>query len=281
MIAAQPSALQGVRLTLMMGAVEAKEVPREVIEALQSAQVTVSADKRSGFQLVFAVSKRSPLIQSMLGSGFFNPPRRVILVATINGRTEVLMDGVITRHELAPSNEPGVSRLTVTGEDLTRMLDLIDASGLPFPALPFEARIALMLVKYAMYKIVPVIIPSVLTDVPDPMSLIPGQRGTDLQYINVLADLVGYVFYIEPGPVPGMNFAYWGPEIKRGQPQPALMINSDAASNVDTLSLSFDGFAKTLHLILILEPNPRSRSRSRFPTSTRCRRCSGASTRCR
>ena len=45
------------------------------------------------------------------------------------------------------------------------------------------------------------------------------------------------MFYVEPGPAPGMNIAYWGPEIKVGVPQPALNVNMDAHTNVESLQL--------------------------------------------
>ena len=47
---------------------------------------------------------------------------------------------------------------------------------------------------------------------------------------------VGYVFYIEPGPVPGTSQAYWGPQVRIGIPQPRLNVNMDAWTNVDSLS---------------------------------------------
>lgn len=246
--------LKGVQLTLMMGAVIPEAVPSSVIEALSSVQVTNAAGGPSGFQLTFSVGKLSPLF-TKLRDGYFDPPRRVVIVVTLNGRAHVLMDGVITKQDLAPSDEPGETKLTITGEDLSRILDLTDLTGLiPYPAMPIEARIALMIAKYAMYGIVPLIIPSVLVHVPNPLSIIPAQRGTDLQYIKLLAERVGYVFYIEAGPKAGMSIAYWGPQIKTGAPQAALVVNSDAANNADSLSFSFDGFAKTLFLVLIQEP---------------------------
>ena len=48
------------------------------------------------------------------------------------------------------------------------------------------------------------------------------------------------MFYVDPGPVPGISIAYWGPEIKFGVPQPALNVNMDALTNVESLSFSFD-----------------------------------------
>jgi hypothetical protein len=243
--------LRGVQLTIMMGAVIPEPVPFAVADALISAQVTVSSGQRSGFQLVFSTGKTSPL-SALFTGGFFDPPTRVILVATVNGSPRVLMDGVITRHEVAPANEPGQSKLTITGEDLSRMLDLIDFSWIiKYPAMPAEARVALMLAKYAMYRIVPMIVPSVKIDIPDPIERIPSHQGTDLQYIELLASRVGHVFYLVPGPIPGMNIAYWGPEFTLSPPQQALLVDSDVETNVESLSFSFDGFSKTVYALLI------------------------------
>jgi hypothetical protein len=244
-------------LSLMIGGLVPRPVPQSVIDALTSVQVTTASGAKSGFQLTFTVSKSSPILRSLLPQGYFDPPSRVIITTTLRGSATVLMDGVITRHELAPSNEPGQTKLTITGEDVSRMMDLIDFSGFPWPAMPAEARVALMVAKYAMYGIVPLVVPSVLLDFPNPIDEIPSQFGTDLAYITSLANIVGYVFYVDPGPLPGMNTAYWGPEIKTGPAQPALTINSDGASNVESLSFSFDGFAKTVFVILIQEPTTK------------------------
>ena len=70
-----------------------------------------------------------------------------------------------------------------------------------------------MLLPYtALYQIVPMIIPSVLIDMPEPVRVDPGAaRARDLVYIKQLAERVGYTFFLQPGPSPGMSVAYWGP----------------------------------------------------------------------
>ena len=228
---------------------------RRCSNALTSVQVTTSARERSGFQIALTVGKRSLLSTTLLPAGYFDPPARVIITVTVQGTPTVLMDGVITQHTLTPSNEPGQSTLTLTGEDLSRMMDIIEIPGIPYIAMPMEARVALILAKYAVLGIVPRIIPSVYINVPLPTETIPTHHGTDLQYIKGLAEEVGYVFYLKPGPFPGMNTAYWGPEIKVGLPQPALSVNMDALSNVESLSFTFDGFAKSLPILMILKEN--------------------------
>ena len=59
------------------------------------------------------------------------------------------------------------------------------------------------------------------------------------------------MFYIEPGPAPGTNIAYFGPEIKIGVPQPALNVDMDALTNVESLSFSFDPTKGVLPIVFI------------------------------
>ncbi len=193
------------------------------------------------------------LNQTLLPAGYFDPKIRVILVVTMNGLPTVLMDGIITRHSVTPSNDPGQSTLTVTGEDLTLLMDL-EEKKMCFPGMPAEARVALICLSYVIYGILPLPIPTVLMDIPNPIERIPIQTGTDLNYIKALAEEAGYVFYIDPGPAPGMNIAYWGPEIRIGIPQPALSVNMDADTNVESLSFTYDGLAKKQLTIGITEP---------------------------
>jgi hypothetical protein len=225
--------------------------PADVAESLLSAQVTESSEGRSGFSLTFAFGKGAGA-RRRFQQMFFESPRRVVLVLTHNGRSHVLMDGVVTKHEVASSNDPGQSKLTVTGEDMSRMLDLIDLSWImKYPATPIEGRVALCLSKYLYLGIVPLIVPSVNVYIELPTERIPNHMGTDLQYVTSLAKSVGYVFYIDPGPLPGASFAYWGPELRVSAPQPRLVVNSDAQSNVESMSFSYDGFSKKMMMLLL------------------------------
>ena len=233
--------LKGVRLTLMVGPLVPLPVSQAVLDALTSVEVTAKDLGPSGFSLSFRLENRSILpTLFMIAGGVPIPIVRVIIVATVNGTPHVLSDGMVTRTEVLPGDDAGHSTLQVTGEDLTVAMDQQDFSGLPFPAMPAEGRVALLIAKYMFLGLIPAVIPSVLVDVVIPTTRIPAQRGTDLSYIKQLAARVGYVFYIDPGPRPGMNIAYWGPQIKVGVPQSALNINMDAHTNVESLSFSFD-----------------------------------------
>jgi hypothetical protein len=243
--------LKGFHLTLLVGPVVPLPVPQVVLDALTSVTVTSDAGGPSGFQMNFRLSNRSPLQTLFLLAGGQTPLLRIVIVATINGVPSVLIDGVMTRTEVGSDSASGPSTLTVTGEDLTKVMDLQDCTGVPFPAMPAEARVALIVAKYTTFGLVPMVIPSLFTDVPIPIDRIPAQKGTDLNYVRQLAAEAGYVFYIEPGPVPGLNFAYWGPEIKVGLPQPALNVDMDAHTNVEAINFSFDSTNTTMPVVML------------------------------
>ncbi|MEA2490146.1 MAG: hypothetical protein QOH21_1938, partial [Acidobacteriota bacterium] len=129
--------LKGIQLTLLIGPAVPVPVPRVVLDALVKVKVTTRARETSGFELSFTLDNRSPLHTIfLLAGGASIPLLRVIIVVTINGTPNVLMDGVVTQQQVAPGNDGSHSTLTVTGEDLTRVMDYIDFSGIPYPAMP-------------------------------------------------------------------------------------------------------------------------------------------------
>jgi len=247
---------RSLQLLLMIGRTLALPAPHQLMDALQSVQITSSAGQRSGFQLAFAVSKKSIITTRLLPAGLLDPPARVIVVGLLGGRPKVLVDGVITRHELSPSDVPGGSMLTVTGEDLTALMDF-KLQHRCFPAMPLNVRVMTILAEYMSYGIIPVAVPAVILNVPNPLQTIPIQSDTDLNYINALATEAGYSFFLIPGPVPGTSTAYWGPEPRAGLVQSALTVNCGAATNVESLSFSYDGLAPTSYTVTLTEPNTK------------------------
>jgi hypothetical protein len=245
--------LKGVHLTLMIGPAVPVPAPREVIEALTS--VSVSHNKDTGaFQLSFAVSKKSILLTTLLPAGYFDPiVTRVVIIATVSGFPHVLMDGLVTRQELQTSNEPGQSTLTITGEDLSLAMDLVEFV-VPYPAMPAVAKVQTILAKYAFLGIRPLVIPPIIPVVSTVTDGWETQRSTDRDYVKSLASECGYIFFIRPGPLPLQSIAYFGPDVNLPVPQPALTINMDAHTNVESLSFSLDGTAKKISIYTIFDP---------------------------
>jgi hypothetical protein len=242
-------------LTLLAGPVEAFPVPKPVTDAFMSAEITESATGPSGFQLTFTLADNSILQTLLLLTGEAPIPLlRVILVVTFGGLPQVVMDGIIEHHEFQPNATGEPSKLVVTGRDLSVMMNLVDFTGVPYPGMSPDLRVAAILAKYAAFGIIPEVVPVPTPDIPVPPQRIPVQKGTDLAYIQCLASEVGYVFYITPGPVPGTSQAYWGPQVRIGIPQPALNVNLDAWTNVESLSFRYEPQASVLPIVYIQDP---------------------------
>ncbi|MFF7095460.1 hypothetical protein ACFY9A_24155 [Streptomyces rubradiris] len=239
----QPVGRGPVHIQLLMGPKLARPVPLEVAEALLSAQITTTAGERSGFQFAFDLTKNGLLSRRLLPEGFFDPKSRVILTVSVRGTPEVLLDGLIVRQEVGASNLPGHSTLTVTGEDLTLLMDLEERTA-RYPNLPPSQRVLAILRRYSDYGIRPDVYQEKVAQPPHQDLRVHYQTGTDLQYITELARANGYTFYLEPGPDPGYSSARWGPEVRIGLRQHALNVNMDALSTVDQLTFAYDGTAR-------------------------------------
>ena len=261
---------KGFYLTLMMGSFNASPVPQR--RHRRADRRAGDVDCRQPGRLPAEIHdrpqcRRSPQLQA---SGFFDPRQRVIIAVTVNGTTEVLMDGIITKQDLTPSSAAGKSTLTITGLDLTALMDFIDLTGIPYPAMPLFVIVELILAKYAVLGVMPVAIPPIMSLIRKSARAFPSSsRAPTTRYVTALAGTVGGVFYLDPGPQPGMSMAYWGPDLTKmfGGTQPALSINLDASTNVDSLSFSYDGTLATQlpghhHRAELEDPDSRSRSRT-------------------
>lgn len=234
----------GTRLAIWAGPTVPVPLAPSLLEGLEGVRVNISDGDRSGFQLTFRAARGlmglgdwDPLLAPQL-----KPFNRVVLVVTFGAVPEVLMDGVITNVQLSPGTEPGTTTVTVTGEDLSLLMDLEERSE-EHPAQP-EPVIALkILARYAPQGIIPMVIPPVSLDVPLPIERTPVQQGTDLEYLRAMAERFAHVFYVSPGPVPGTSLGYWGPPVRVGVPQRALSVNLGPVTNVNSIDFQQDALA--------------------------------------
>jgi hypothetical protein len=241
--------LEGVNITLSIGRVVPSPAPRALAESLQSIEVTQEDEGRSGFQMTFAAERSESLSRDypIITGGLLQPFNRVLLTASINnGPPQVITDGVITNIQLAPSDGTRNGSITVTGEDVSAVMDLYEFS-VGYSALGDAAIAGLALAKYAAYGVVPMIIPPLATLVRLPVESAIRQLGTDRTFLNKLAGKHGYVFFVKPGPAPGMNLAYWGPSLQGiGLPLKTLNVDLGPATNVDSINFQYDPLAPNL-----------------------------------
>jgi hypothetical protein len=242
----------GVRLLLWIGDTVPMPPRPAVMDALTRAQVTNDADSGDGFQLTFSLGRDNPLDWDML-DGSLAPMKRVVIGVDLGIVPEILVDGIITQHNLTPSNEPGASTLTVTGTNLSVMLDL-DEKNRPYKNQPDFIIVGSVVGSYPQFGLLPAVMPS--TDVPIELQTIPRQYETDLALVRRLAQRNGFVFYIEPVTF-GVNKFYWGPEIRVGILQPALTMNMGASTNVTSMSFTNDALAPVAATGSIVEPTTK------------------------
>jgi len=233
------TSILGVRLVLLVGPTIPLPPPPGVATALRRVEVTSDDRTGDGFQLRFAVGKDAVVDSSLLVSGVVNPLRRVVLGVLFGALPEVLIDGVVTRHELSPGDEPGTSTLTVSGRDLSQLFDLEERNE-EYPNQPDFVIASRVIARYAKYGVIPK--PAPTADFPIQLERIPRQQETDLAFLERIAQRNGFVFYLEPLTI-GVSAAYLGPENRLSVPQPALTTGMGAATNVRNLSFSQDGLA--------------------------------------
>lgn len=229
--------LLGLHVTLLMGPTVPIPVPPPVLEMLDSVEVTHSDEGRSGFQLVFKATRstRVFLDYPLFLSPQFRPGNRVIVAVTFGALPSVLMDGIITNQQLTPPSGSDPAVLTLTGEDVSIKMDLEEKS-VEHPAQPDNVIAIKLILSYAQFGLIPLVIPPLAMDIPLPIDRIPVQQATDLRYLTELATRHAYVFYVVPGPIIGTNTAYWGPPIRVGIPQRALTVDMGPDTNVESVS---------------------------------------------
>ena len=234
--------LPGINFTLLIGPTIPVPAPPFLIESLQNAEITYNDDQRSGFQITFSIGRNGPqdmLDYQHLSTPLFQPFNRLVLIVTFNAIPRVIMDGIITNQQMQPGSEPGTSTLTITGEDVSVMMDR-EEKTVEHIGQPDMLIVSKIILSYSQYRLIPKIIPPISIDQPIPIERTPVQRGTDLEYLKTLAERNGYVFYIIPGPVPLTNTAYWGPPVRIGVPQSALTFNMGPQTNVSSINFQYN-----------------------------------------
>jgi hypothetical protein len=123
-----------------------------------------------------------------------------------------------------------------------------------YPNMTDDTIVTTILARYAEFGIQPAVTPPIFTNAPVMTENIPTQTGTDLQYMKLLASRNSYVFFVSPGPTVGNSIGYWGPDFTIPVPQPALNVNMDAETNVQSISFSLDGLAKKIVVLTVYDP---------------------------
>lgn len=194
-------------MQLYIGKGALRPAPAEVVDALVSLEITSNDRERDGFQMSFTLGKDPLKDYNLLLRGYFDPPNLVSVVVFIGANRQVLIDGIITNHQINPGQRAGQATLSLTGEDVSLQMDLEEKRTTH----PDQADSMIVETIISSYKLTPDVVST--DDTPVETQRIPSQQGSDLAYIQQLADRNGFVFHVKPGDEPGNSIAYWGPDV--------------------------------------------------------------------
>jgi hypothetical protein len=243
--------LFGTHLTILAGLGVPLPLPSSALEALDSIEISSGTSERSGMQAQFKAGRGSNLIDiadypimNVLG---LKAGSRIIVLLTLGIVPQVMFDGIVTQSQLNPGQGRGDGTFAVSAEDIRVKMDQTERDE-SYPGMPVAAIAALVMARYARHGLVPTIIPPLVSEVPLPMDRVTTQSGSDLSFLNELAQASDYIFTVTPGPAPGMNMGYFGPQPRLGMPQSALTINMGPDSNVS--SINFQQNATDAHQVV-------------------------------
>jgi hypothetical protein len=239
----------GIRLLLLMGDPVPLPPPADTLSALTSAEVT-QQDDGDGFQLTFAIAKDELRDFPLLRGGALSLFNKVTIGVVAGVVPQILINGVITHHQLEPSFVPGQNTLTVTGRDFSALMDLEDRNE-SYPNMPDWLIAGQVLSRYLPF-VIPSAAPPTL-DVPIELFRIPQQTETDLQFVRRIARRNGFVFHLEPV-APFVSQATFAPEIRIPDFTPALTMDIMTGDNVRSLHFSHDSLAPVRADTTFLDP---------------------------
>jgi len=202
------------KIGLYTGKVIATPASSELMEAFRSAHIESSDSGQATFALTFQLARNST------GSNFtiydnsdLTPYSRIIMTASIDAQSQILIDGLITSVDTQPGTGNNPDTITVKGSDLSAAMQMHEKS-IPWPCMPDFAIVMALLAQYAFYGIIPIAIPTIVTAAQTPGMVTKQQSSTDYDYIMQLAQANGYIFRVIPGLTPGQSFAYFGPPLR-------------------------------------------------------------------
>lgn len=240
--------MSNVTLTVYLDGAKA---PGEIVRALRGVQVSRGEEAPATFALTFHAERTDgaddfPLMTEPLLAPF----TRVRLETTVGADHQILIDGYVTARQLEPGGAPQGTTLTVSGEDVSVKMNMLEIS-FEYPGLGDFAIVEAVLAKYIPFKVLPdaQVTPRSII----PLDYVPQQNFTDRVYLQQLAKKNAYRFYIEPGPSPGWNKAYWGPPVLTGELQKALTVDMGPATNVESISFQENRLAPTMTYGAVLQ----------------------------
>jgi phage protein D len=216
--------------------IDEEPAPQSLIDVIQHLEVEDHADMADMVRLSVAISIRG-------GCGSWNVvdedifKRLTKLRINVNvgsGKTEPLIEAYVTETNADFANQPGQSSLNVVAMEPTVKMNLKETVT-PWPNMA-DSDIAEQL--FGNYSFEPVVDSTQPTrDETDHTEM---QRGTDIQFLQALAQRNGFECYVELNPGTGKVEGHFHAPRLQQAPQGVLSVNMGTATNVNSFHAQFD-----------------------------------------
>jgi len=208
----------------------------DVLNAMRRVEMEDHASMAAMLRLRLAVAvKEDGSGWTLLDDDLFTRLSKITLSVTIgSGPAVPLIEAYVVEVDTNFSTEPNGSLLTVTAMDATVLMHL-EEKVKAWPNV-MDSDVASSIFSDANYSFTPVVESTESTREEDDQTLI--QRGTDIQFLQHLAERNGYECFVTSGD--GGIEGHFHPPKHDGQPQGTLTVNMGAATNVNRFQARFD-----------------------------------------
>jgi phage protein D len=212
-------------------------VPAAVLSAVKQIEVEDHASMADMMRLRLATAVRSD------GSGwtvlddtiFTRLAKLRLSVAVGSAPLAPLLEAYVVEVNTTFASDPGGSEIVVTAMDPTVLMHL-EEKVRSWPDMA-DSDVALAIFSDAGYRFSAVVEPTGLSRQENDHTLV--QRGTDIQFLQKLAQRNGYECYVEINS-DGEVVGHFHPPKPEGAPQGTLTVNSGSATNVDKFRARYD-----------------------------------------
>ena len=211
---------------------------QDLLQALQQIEVEDHATMADMLRLRVVIGVKGGCSGwSFVDDGVFSRLSHIkILVSVGSARAETLMNAYVTETSANFANQPGASVLNVVAMDPTVLMNL-EEKVKPWPNMA-DSDVANRIFSSPDYKFTPIVDATRWTRQENHETLM--QRGTDIQFLQQLAQRNGYECYVETNGQTGAVEGHFHAQRLNDPPQGVLSVNMRDATNVNSFNASFD-----------------------------------------
>lgn len=210
----------------------------KLMDAIQNIEVEDHVDLADMLRLRLAIAVKDGCSDwSVIDEDIF--PRLTKLEVTValgGGPPEHLMVGYVVETDAGFANQPGHSVLNVAAMDPTVLMNLTP-NPQPWKNVA-DSSIASTIFGNPDYGFTPIV--DTTSKVWSDQDVTQQQRGTDIQYVRMLAKRNGFECYVETNPLTGIAEGHFHAPRLQDPPQALISVNLGEATNVNSFRARYD-----------------------------------------